>query len=173
VPNLEGQLENVAAVVVAVADPADASPLAARLSTLCADVVLVGDGFREDAVGRRVVEANRGHPLALIAAGLRAATAERVLVVADDVPPDETLLLLALLAWPEADAVLPRTSDGRRHALCAVYRREAALRAADRAIAAEADTEAADLDTWIAELGTDELCGADLAAVILDESALR
>jgi molybdopterin-guanine dinucleotide biosynthesis protein A len=173
VPPSEGQLRNVDAILVAVTDPADANPLAERLATLCTEVLLVGDGFREDTVGRRVTAEDRDDPLALVAAGLRAATAERVLVVAADVPPNETLLLLALLAWPEADVVLPRTSDDRRHALCAVYRREAALLAADRAISAQTSNLDANLAAWLDALAAEELSGADLAAVILDESALR
>ncbi len=63
-----------------------------------------------------------------IGSALAAATAERVLVVAagaEEASPD---LLLALVAWPEAEAVVPR-ARGAAEPSCALYRRETALRA--------------------------------------------
>ena len=46
------------------------------------------------------------------------------------------VVLLALTAWPESDAVVPRDDRGD-HPLCAIYRREACLAAARANLAAE------------------------------------
>jgi molybdopterin-guanine dinucleotide biosynthesis protein A len=61
-----------------------------------------------------------------LVSALEAAAGERVLVVATDLPLVTPDLLLALVAWPEADAVVPRTGAGS-HPLCALYRRDAVL----------------------------------------------
>ena len=47
-------------------------------------------------------------------------------MLATDLPLVSDALLLALVAWPEADAVLPRAGEGR-HALCALFARERVL----------------------------------------------
>jgi molybdopterin-guanine dinucleotide biosynthesis protein A len=66
---------------------------------------------------------------------LDAAAGERVLVVATDLPLVTPALLLALVAWPEGDAVVPRTGDGC-HPLCALYRCDTALPVARSRLAA-------------------------------------
>ena len=118
-----------------------ATRLAARLASLCEEVLLVGGAPPAAAPGRRVADPD-GPRSALrgLVGALAAARAERVLVVATDlvgVTPD---LLLALVAAPEADVVAPRTPGGPEP-LCALYRREPALaeaRAAARGGAARA-----------------------------------
>jgi molybdopterin-guanine dinucleotide biosynthesis protein A len=90
------------------------------------DVMLVGGSPPPDAPGRRVPDAE-GPPCALrgLVAALEAARAPRVLVVAADLPLLGAELLLALLAWPEADVVLPRSARGLEP-LCALWERAAA-----------------------------------------------
>jgi molybdopterin-guanine dinucleotide biosynthesis protein A len=58
-----------------------------------------------------------------------------VLVVATDLPLLTPDLLLALVAWPEADAVVPRTAEGS-HPVCALYRVEVVLPVARARLAA-------------------------------------
>ena len=58
-----------------------------------------------------------------LVAALEATRAERVLVLATDLPFITAELLLALVAWPEADVVALR-AEGRVHPLCALYRRD-------------------------------------------------
>ncbi|MCW2841470.1 MAG: molybdopterin-guanine dinucleotide biosynthesis protein [Aeromicrobium sp.] len=76
-----------------------------------------------------------GGPAAAIAAGLSGlgtGAAERVVVLAADVPragEAVPVLLAALDAEPDADGVVARSSDGHRQPLVAVYR-TAALRSA-------------------------------------------
>jgi molybdopterin-guanine dinucleotide biosynthesis protein A len=60
---------------------------------------------------------------------LGAATAERVLVVAADLPVAPPELVLALTAWPERDAVVPRRL-AEIQPLCAIYRRQTVLEVA-------------------------------------------
>jgi hypothetical protein len=77
-----------------------------------------------------------------------------VLVVSagDDAPSEA--LLLALVAWPESDAVLPRDATGPRP-LCALYRRGLA----------EAHPRAASLDAVIGACDASFLETADLARI--------
>ena len=63
-----------------------------------------------------------------IGSALAAATAERVLVVAAGAKQASPDLLLALVAWPAAEAVVPG-GCGAAVPWCALYQREAALRA--------------------------------------------
>ena len=135
---------------------------AARLLTeICEDVLLVGGGPPPDAPGRRVPDLE-GPRCALrgIASALAAARAERVLVLATDLPLVTLDLLLALVAWPPTDAVIPRPADGPQP-LCALYRREPALAAARAQLASgrlAAQQFAARLDpAWLE--------GAELARV--------
>ena len=97
------------------------------LASLFADVLLVGSDPPEGAVGR-VVGDGDGERCALrgVVAALAEAHAERVLVIATDLVLLGPELLLALVAWPAADVVLPRI-DGKAEPLCALWRREPAL----------------------------------------------
>jgi molybdopterin-guanine dinucleotide biosynthesis protein A len=77
-----------------------------------------------------------GPPCALrgVASALEAAREERVLLLATDLPRLAPDLLLALFAWPEADAVVARDARGAQP-LCGVYRRTPALVAARERLA--------------------------------------
>lgn len=110
--------------------PLDGEPLATRLARLLAglveEVLLVGGEPPPQAPGRRVRDPD-GTPCALrgVVGALEAASCESVLVLATDlalVTPD---LLLALVAAPRAEAVVPRPPDGPQP-LCALYDRKAA-----------------------------------------------
>jgi molybdopterin-guanine dinucleotide biosynthesis protein A len=109
--------------------PVGGVPAAARiaelLARLCEEVLLVGGDPPPGCAGRRV-EDPPGPRCGLrgLTAALEASQSERLLVVATDLPLLTPDLLLALVAWPEADAVVPRTAEGA-HPLCAIYRREA------------------------------------------------
>jgi molybdopterin-guanine dinucleotide biosynthesis protein A len=115
-------------------------PAATRASRLLAslfdDVLLVGSDPPAGAVGR-VVPDGDGERCALrgVVAALAGARAERVLVVATDLVLLTPELLLALVAWPEADVVLPRIA-GQFEPLCALWRREPALALARDQLAA-------------------------------------
>jgi molybdopterin-guanine dinucleotide biosynthesis protein A len=142
---LEGRVSNVAgAVLVGGAssrmgsDKAhcelDGVPFATRIAELLSrffvEVLLVGGDPPPGAPGQRVPDADGPQSsLRGLVSALQGATAERVLVVATDMPLVSAELLLALTAWPEHDAVVPR-ADGQAHPLCAIYRREPALAAA-------------------------------------------
>jgi molybdopterin-guanine dinucleotide biosynthesis protein A len=145
-----------------------ATRVARCLANLCEEILLVGGDPPADSPGRRVPDAP-GPRCALrgIASALDAARAERVLVVATDLPFVTPDLLLALVAWPEADAVVPRSADGL-HPLCALYRREPTLSVARRHIGEERLAVRALLDA----IDTRYLEGADLAAVDPDGLAL-
>jgi len=109
-------------------------PAAARLAKLLAslfgEVLLVGGTPPPDVPGLRVADAE-GPRCALrgLVSALSAAREERVLVLATDLMAMTPELLLALVAFPEADAVVPRSSGGAQP-LCALYRRAPALAAA-------------------------------------------
>ncbi|MBW2421886.1 MAG: NTP transferase domain-containing protein [Deltaproteobacteria bacterium] len=113
-----------------------ATHTARMLEDLFEEVLLVGGEPPEDAPGRRV-EDPAGPRCALrgLVAALAAAREERVLLVATDMPLLTPDLLLALTAWPEHDAVMPRDAAGQ-HPLCAIYRREPVLAAARERLAA-------------------------------------
>ena len=115
---------------------AGATRLARLLEPLFEELLLVGGDPPPDAAGRRVPDCD-GPVCALrgLLAALEAARAPRVLVVATDLPLLTPELLLALVAWPEAQAVVPRSEDGL-HPLCALYARDAAARAAREQLAA-------------------------------------
>jgi len=153
---------------LAVGGVASATRVARCLSLLCEDVVLVGGDPPAGAPGRRVVDGD-GPRCALrgVVSALEAVRAERVLVVATDLPFVTPDLLLALIAWPEADAVVPRSPDGA-HPLCALYRRESALAAARRHLA---EGRLA-LNALLGALAAHYLEGDDLRAIDPDGIAL-
>jgi molybdopterin-guanine dinucleotide biosynthesis protein A len=153
---------------LAIGGVASATRVARCLALLCEDVVLVGGDPPPDAPGRRAPDGD-GPRSALrgLVAALAATRAERVLVVATDLPFVTPDLLLALVAWPEADVVVPRTADGI-HPLCALYRRESALAVARRHL----DEERLALSALIDALATGYLEGDDLRAVDPDGTAL-
>jgi molybdopterin-guanine dinucleotide biosynthesis protein A len=153
---------------LAIGGVASATRVARCLALLCEDVVLVGGDPPADAPGRRAPDGD-GPRSALrgVVAALAATRAERVLVVATDLPFVTPDLLLALVAWPEADAVVPRTADGI-HPLCALYRRENALAAARRHLAEERLA----LSALLGALTTRYLEGDDLRAVDPEGTAL-
>lgn len=115
-------------------------PVAMRLSRTLSDlfdeVLLVGGDPPPGAFGRPVPDV-AGPRCALrgLVSALCATECERVLVVATDLPFMTSDVLLALVAWPEADAVVPRDANGP-HPLCALYRREAVLARARENLAA-------------------------------------
>lgn len=152
----------VGASRLAVAGVANTTRIANRLVRLFEDVMLVGADSPPEAPGRRVADV-AGPECALrgVVSALEAARAERVLVVACDLPLISSELLLALVAWPEADLVLPRTRDGLQPS-CALFRRDAALpiartRLADGRLALRALAGA--LET--SEIGPDDVARID------------
>ena len=80
---------------------------------------------------------------------LEAATNPRVLVLSHDLPRLSPDLLLALTAWPEADAVVPVDAQAE-HPLCAIYRRDPCLEIARAALASKRLL----LRDWLAEIDT-------------------
>lgn len=145
-----------------------ATRIARRLDELFEEVVLVGGDPPADAPGRRVPDVE-GIPCALrgLVGALSACRAERVLVVATDLPFVRADLLLGLVAWPAADAVVPRPPDGPQP-LCALYRREAVLSRARERLRGE-DLS---LHGLLASIETRHLEGADLAALDPDGLSL-
>jgi molybdopterin-guanine dinucleotide biosynthesis protein A len=175
-PRAEGRLANVSAALLLGGasrrmgrDKArlerDGVPLATRTARLLAclfeDVLLVGGAPPEDAPGRRVADpAGPACALRGLVGALAEARAERVLVVATDLPLLEPELPLALVAWPEADVVLPRTPSGLEP-LCALWDRAAALPVAQAHLAAGRLA----LHELVGALRAETLAGEDLRAV--------
>lgn len=149
-----------------VAGVATATRLARLLEALFEEVLLVGGTPPPEAPGRRIADP-AGPVCALrgIAAALAAATTERVLVVATDLPLLTPDFVLGLVAWPEAEAVVPRTADGLQP-LCALYRRAPALEAAK----AQLESGRLKLTDWLDALETTTLEPEDVAG--LDPSGL-
>lgn len=166
----EGRLGNVSAALLLGGEPPAAERViaqAAQLARLCHDVVLSGPEPPGAAPGRRVAPAaGAGGPLPALVAALEACRAERVLVtVASEagVPSD---LLLALTAFPDEPAVVPRDDAGPCPG-CAIYHRGAALDAArERLAAGDAGWRA-----WLEALGPRWLEG-DALAQLLDGQPL-
>ncbi len=148
------------------------APAATRASRLLAslfgEVLLVGSAPPPDAVGRRVDD-GAGERCALrgVEAALAAARAERVLVVATDLVLLTPELVLGLVAWPEADVVMPRV-DGMIEPLCALWRRAPVLDRARAQLAAERFA----LHALVAQLDARFVEGADLRALDPDGTAL-
>ncbi len=141
---------------------AGATRLARLLDGLCEDLLLVGGSPPEEAPGRRVPDP-AGPVCALrgLVAALEAAREPRLLVVATDLPLLTADLVLALVAAPEADVVLPRTARGRQP-LCALYRRETVLPLARERLAADRLALHGLLDAVdTVELGPEELALVD------------
>ncbi len=94
------------------------------LDSIVCETALVGrvpDGLRE---GHRVIDPpGTACALAGLVAAFEASTCERLVVLAGDLSQPSVDLLLALSAWPDADAVVPR-HGGQDRPLCAIYRRE-------------------------------------------------
>lgn len=110
--------------------------IAQLMARFFVDVLLVGGNPPADAPGRHVADAEGPQSsLRGLVSALEGARADRVLVVATDMPLVSADLLLALTAWPEHDVVVPR-ADGHQHPLCAIYRREPALAVAREQLAA-------------------------------------
>jgi molybdopterin-guanine dinucleotide biosynthesis protein A len=145
-----------------------ATRIAECLASLFEEVLLVGGDPPREAPGRRVPDPP-GPVCGLrgLVGALAAAQAPRVLVVATDLPFVTPELLLALAAFPEADAVVPRSERGP-HPLCAVYRRESALPAARERLAAGR----LKLQDLLAALDTRELAPADLTLLDPEGRAL-
>jgi molybdopterin-guanine dinucleotide biosynthesis protein A len=181
--NGEGRIANVAgAVLIGGASSRMGSDKAQRpfggvaaatrtsrlLATLFEDVMLVGGEAPADAIGRRIEDV-AGPRCALrgIVAALEASRAERVLIVATDLPLLTPALLLALVAWPLADVVLPRR-DGHIEPLCALWSREPAVACARAQLGAGRLA----LHEVVAQLGVRYLEGADLHTADPDSTAL-
>ena len=76
-------------------------------------------------------------PLAGLHAALNAMPNDLVLLLACDVPGvGEQLLRRLILECAGHDAVVPRTTDGRLHPLCAVYRSQTCLPVIEESLAA-------------------------------------
>ena len=153
---------------VPLAGVAAATRMAGRLARIFEEVLLVGGAPPDDTLGRRVPDPP-GPACALrgVLGALEAARGERVLVLATDLPLVSDALLLALVAWPEADAVVPRAREGR-HALCALLSRERVRPVVKRRLAA-GDLS---LHGLFGEVGTAWLEGEDLARLDPDGLAL-
>ncbi len=145
--------------------------IAELLDRLYDEVLLVGGTPPPDAPGRPVpdMEDVADSPCALrgLVTALAESRAERVQVVATDLPLVTPDLLLALMAWPESQVVLPRDQQGV-HPLCAVYQRESVLTVAQARLAAGNYK----LQGLLAELDVSYLEDGDLAAVDPDGAAL-
>ena len=104
-----------------------------------------------------------GTDLPGLVAALEAASADRVLVWttgADGALPASPELLLALVAWPEHDAVLP-APEGGWHAACGLYLREPTLAAARASL----DSGEQSADALLDALDVSRIAGADLEAL--------
>ena len=145
-----------------------AGHIAGLLERLFEEVLLVGGSAPADTPGVRTADPpGPPCPLRGLVGALGAASAERVLVVASDLPLVTPELLLALTAWPECDAVVPHNALGR-HPLCAIYRRDPVYEVARRRL------EAGDLtlEALLDDVETGCLEGDDLASVDPDGLAL-
>lgn len=147
---------------------ANATRIAELLEALFDDLLLVGGDPPAEAPGRRVAD-RPGPRCALrgVTSALESAREERVLIVATDLPLVTPDLLLALVAWPETDAVVTRDARGRQP-LCGVYRRAPALAAAR----ARLDAESLALSGWLDALTVHELPADVRAAVDPEGTAL-
>ena len=179
----EGRIANIAAALLAgggstrmgrdkarlpLAGVAAATRAAQLLDSLFEEVLIVGGDAPVDAPGRRVPDPE-GPRCALrgLVGALEATLAERVLVVATDLPLLSPELLLALVAWPDAEVVAPRVA-GRIEPLCAIYSRPAALAPARARLASDRLA----LHELVGELALSALGDDDLRAIDPDGMAL-
>jgi molybdopterin-guanine dinucleotide biosynthesis protein A len=145
-----------------------ATHLARMLGDLFEEVLLVGGDPPRAAPGRPVSDpAGPRCALRGLVAALEASRCERVLVVATDLMALTPPLLLALLVWPAADAVVPRSGE-KAHPLCALYHRDAVLPVARRRL----ERGELALVGLLEELGVRYLEGDDLKAVDPEGMAL-
>ncbi len=154
----EGRIASIgAAVLGAPEDAASEEALAAarRLSRLFQEVLLVG-AFPPDAPGRRIDAPQTGGALPRLVAALEASRSDRVLAIAPGVPTPEASALLALVAWPEADAVVPTTADGSPPAF-GLYRRDAVLPAAREMLASQSGSPPASLAALLDAVETERV----------------
>ena len=158
VERADGRLANVAGAVIPGADAGSPAPgesgaaarIARCLAMLFEEVICVGSEPPADTGARRADEVDGpSGVLRDIGSALAAATAERVLVVAAGAEEASPELLLALAAWPEAEAVLPR-APGAAGPSCGLYQRETALRAFHEQVA----SGRSDVDAWLEALDT-------------------
>lgn len=99
--------------------------IAQTVEAVIGSVVIIGDPDRYRSLNRRVIPDHRTNcgPLAGIETGLMQSEVERNLFVACDMPGLTPDLLQRLLDSRPAPCVLPKTPDGRRHPLCAIWDR--------------------------------------------------
>ncbi len=166
----EGRLATVAGAVLTGAAPHPAAVrIAGLLAELFEDVVLVGEGAFEGAPGRRAPPVpGPACPLRDLVTALESCAAEQVLVVAGELSRVTPELLLGLVAWPRADAVVPRSAAGP-HALCALYDRARVQPVARSHL----ETGRLALDALLAAVPTATVAGADLARLDPEGLALR
>ncbi len=145
----------------AAAAPPSSQKTARLLREIFEEVLAVGGEILPDGATRTVPDLPGPEcPLRGVASALAAASGERVLVLAGNGSPvlePSADLLLALVAWPEADAVVLRTANGLEP-LCAIYRRDPVLRVARLRLAA-------------GKLALHDLL-AEIETRVLDETAL-
>lgn len=140
----------------------------ARLLAACfSELLLVGGapptnlpGLPGRAVADVALPSVPACPLRGLVSALQAASCERVLVVASDLLALPVELVLGLTAWPERDAVVPRSADFPQP-LCAIYRRRAVLEIASaRLVAGELE-----LRGLLEAIDCDYVEGPDLTAL--------
>jgi len=119
-----------------------ASRLARLLATLTDEIVIASSEKRPalESLGHPVIPdlfPGQG-PLAGLHAALKHTHRPLVLLLACDLPSLHANLLRGLIdASPGFDVVVPRTTDGRIHPLCGVYRKTCARPAEERLIRGE------------------------------------
>jgi len=138
----DGRIASIGAALLT--EPEDPLGTARLLARLFEEVLLVGP-FPSGAPGRRIAAPEAEGALGHLVAALDAAGPDRVLAVGPGAPPLEAGAVLALVAWPEADAVVPRTPDGSPPDV-GLYRRDAILPVARRHLAERRASLAALLD---------------------------
>ncbi len=138
------------------------------LAGLLSETLLVGGEPEATAPGLRVPHPP-GPACALrgLVGALEAATSQRVVIVATDLPFLHEDLLLALTAWPESDIVVPSDDEGD-HPLCAIYLREVCLPIAK----AHLESDELSIQGLLAAVDTDRVTLADLGLVDLGASLL-